>query len=158
MKLERKALIHFVDAGFGEGTAEWYKIGVDIEEMSVELNPDVEVVQNILNETSVRDNGYEPTLEVDPYYANPTDSIYPKLKEIAMNRVTGDGCKTKYLEVIVDKDGSSYDAYQEDCLIKPTSYGGGTDGVAIPFTIYPAGNRVKGTVTIAGGVPTFSAE
>ena len=37
--------------------------------MSVELNPDTEVKKNILGETSVQDNGYEPSMSADPYYA-----------------------------------------------------------------------------------------
>ena len=157
-KLKRQALIHFVDATLGKDTPTWFKIGQDIEEMSVALNPEVEVKENIWNETSISDKGYKPQLEVTPYYANPTDAIYEPLKEIAMQRKSGDDCKTKYLEVIIeDASAASHEAYQEDCIIKPTSYGGGTDGVEIPYTIYPNGNRVKGTVTITGGVPTFKA-
>lgn len=156
MKLARKALLHYIDASFGSGSPEWFLIGKDIEEMSVELNPDTESVENILGETSVRDNGYEVSLSADPYYANPEDSIYPKLKDIAMNRLKGDECKTKILEVIIEDD-APYDAWIEDCIVKPQSYGGDTSGVSIPFDVLFNGNRKQGTVTLeADKKPTFS--
>ena len=43
-KLEREALMHYLDASFKKAaeTAEWAILGDDIEEMSVELNPDTE--------------------------------------------------------------------------------------------------------------------
>lgn len=155
MKLERKALLHYIDASFGSGSPEWFLIGKDIEDMSVDLNPDTETVKNILGETSVKDNGYEPSMSADPYYANPEDSIYDKIKEIAMQRLKGDACKTKILEVIIDGE-SPYEAYTEDVIVKPQSYGGGTEGVNIPFDVLFDGNRKKGTVEIADKVPTFT--
>lgn len=158
MKLERKSLAHYLDSTFGgEGTPKWFLLGVDLEELSVELNPDVETVKNILGQTSVRDKGYEPSTTVDPYYANPEDEIYEPIRDIALERKTGDACRTKILEVIIeDTEAAQHLAFQEDVVVKPTSYGGGTEGVAIPFDVHFAGNRTKGTVKIADGVATFT--
>lgn len=157
-KLERPALMHYIDASFGGvSSPKWFLIGKDIEEMSVELNPDTETVKNILGETSVRDNGYEPSMSADPYYANPDDSIYAKLKDIAMNRLKGDSCRTKILEVIVeDTSETKHSAWTEDVVVKPQSYGGDTSGFAIPFNVTFDGNRKAGTVTITSGTPTFT--
>lgn len=156
MKLEREAYATYIDASFGAGTPKWFLLGADLESASVELNPDIETVKNILGETSVKDNGYEPSMSVDPYKANPEDSIYPKIKEIAMQRKKGDACKTKILEVIIDpSDEEEHEAYTEDVMIKPTSYGGDTSGFAIPFNIHFHGNRKKGKATITSGVPEF---
>lgn len=147
----------FLDASFGGEGPNWFLIGKDIEEMSVELNPDVESKQNILGETAVVDNGYQPSMTADPYYANPEDSIYPKIKDIAFNRLTGDSCKTKILEVIVEDDAAeAHEAYIEDVVVKPQSYGGGTSGVNIPYDVHFDGNRKAGTVKIVDGVPTFT--
>ena len=159
MKLEREALMHFLDSTFNnsESSPSWFLIGKDIEEMSVELNPDTETTKNILGETTVKDNGYEPSMSADPYYANPEDSIYEKLCDIAMNRKKGDSCKTRLLEVIVENTSdSSHKAWIEDVIVKPQSYGGDTAGVAIPFDILFNGNRKEGTVTISSGTPTFT--
>lgn len=157
-KLARKAYATYLDATFGgTGSPNWYLVGKDIEDMSVELNPDTESKENILGETSVTDNGYTPSVSADPYYANPTDSIYPKIKAIAMERLKGDDCKTQILEVIIeDTSATSHEAYMEDVIVKPQSYGGDTSGFAIPFDVMFDGNRKKGTVTITDGVPTFT--
>lgn len=125
--------------------------------MSVELNPDIETVKNILGETSVKDNGFEPSVTADPYYANPDDSIYAKIKEIAMKRLKGDACKTKILEVIISPDDAgTHEAYTENVIVKPTSYGGDTSGFAIPFEVHFDGDRKDGTATITGGSVSFT--
>lgn len=158
MKLKRSYLLHYIDASFGgTGAPKWFLIGKDIEDMSVELNPDTETVKNILDESSVNDNGYEPSMSADPYYANPEDEIYPKLRDIAMNRLTGDDCKTKVLEVLIEGDTeSSHKAWIEDAIVKPQSYGGAQGGINIPFDVTFNGNREEGTVAISNKVPTFT--
>ncbi|MBQ8298024.1 MAG: hypothetical protein IJX77_09615 [Ruminococcus sp.] len=156
-KLKRSALAHYLDSTFGGETPSWYLIGKDVEDMSIELNPNVETATNILDETSVNDNGYEPSTEVDTYYANPSDGeFYEKLKDIAMNRQTGEACRTTILEVLIDKTAAPFDAWTEDVIIKPQSYGGATGGVRIPYSITFCGNRRQGTVTITDRVPVFT--
>lgn len=157
MKLTRGAHLFFVDTTMGSGTPSWYLVGKDIEEMNVDLGADTETIKNILDEVSVRHNGYEPSIEAEPFYADPADALYPKLKDIALNRKKGDDCKSKYLEVIIeDTEATSHSAWMEDCLIVPQSYGGDTSGFQIPFNVLPDGNRVQGTATMAGKVPTFA--
>lgn len=158
-KLKRSAHLFFIDASFGGETPEWFLVGKDVEDMSIELNPDTETTKNILDETSVNDNGYEPSIDVDTYYANPSDgTFYNKIKNIAMNRLTGEACITKCLEVLIDKTTGAYDAWQEDCMIKPQSYGGAQGGVRIPYQVMFCGNRTKGTATVTARVPTFTAD
>lgn len=157
-KLSRSHLLHYLDSAFSAaGSASWFLLGKDIEDMSVELNPDISSVKNVLDETSVEDNGYEPSLDLDTFYANPGDALYEKLKDIMMNRKTGDACKTKILEVVVDKTKGAYDAWTEDVIVKPQSYGGPQGGVNIPFNITFAGNRTQGSVSFSETVPTFTA-
>lgn len=154
-KLKRSYLLHFIDATFGGQTPSWFLIGKDISDMSVELNPDTSTVKNILDETVVNDNGYEPSVSADTYYANTDDAIYSKIKDISMNRLTGDDCKTKVMEVLIDTDGSTHDAWVEDCIVKPQSYGGAQGGVNIPYNIYFDGNRTAGTATKTGTPPAW---
>lgn len=162
MKLAREALVHYLDSTFGAtlASADWFKVGIDIEDMSVSLNPDTETIKNIWGESRVTDNGYEPSMDADPYYANPDEAIYPKLRDIAMSRIKGDGCKTLILEVIVeDTEDTNHLAYVEEVIVKPQSYGGGTAGVNIPYNVAFNGDRKKGYVTAASlvsGTPVFA--
>lgn len=162
MKLARKALVHFLDSSFANtlASATWFKVGIDMEELSVSLNPDTESIKNIWGESRVTDNGYEPSIDADPYYANPDETIYPKIRDIAMDRLTGDECKTLILEVIVeDTEATNHLAYVEEVIVKPQSYGGGTAGVNIPYNLSFNGGRKKGYVTatsLTSGNPTFT--
>lgn len=99
-KLKRSHLMHLLDSTFGGETPSWFLIGKNIEDMSMDLGPDTATVKNILDETDVNDNGYEPSLSVETYYANTEDAIYEKIKSIALDRLVGDDCKSKYLEVL----------------------------------------------------------
>lgn len=163
MKLERSALRHFLDTTFENDaeTAQWELIGDGIEEMMVELNPDVETVKDILGQSKTKDNGYEASMDADPYYADPETKLYPKLRDIALERKTGDACKTLLLEVIVeDTEAENHLAYTQESLVKPQSYGGDTSGLSIPFNVAENGQRVKGYVSaesLKTGNPTFTA-
>lgn len=160
-KLKRSAHLFYIDASFNTSSSSpsWFLVGKDVEDMSVELNPDVETKKNILDETTVNDNGYEPSISVDTYYANPSDgTFYTKLKNIAMNRQTGEACRTRVLEVLVDSSSSPYNAWTEEAVIKPQSYGGAQGGVAIPYNVHFDGNRKQGTATLSADkkTPTFT--
>lgn len=166
MKLNREAMAHYLDAAFNTKIADASKaqfeiLGDDIEELSVELNSDMETLKNILGQTRTVDNGYEPSIEADPFYADPDKALYPKIRDIALGRLKGDACKTLLLEVIVeDTEATTHTAYLREVMVKPTSYGGGTEGLNFPFEISEDGASVKGTVTAASvqsGNPTFTA-
>mgnify|MGYP004706089821 CR=1 FL=1 len=162
-KIERKYLAHYLDAGFGiKGTEEstytpsYVRLGADLEEYNEELNPDVSVNKNILGEQSVVHNGYEVQSDVDPYYAYAGDKLFEQLSEIANGRKTGSACQTTKVDVLLKSDGSVEWAYREDVYVIPNSVGGDTSGVQIPFTVYNAGNRVKGTWNVSSKTFTES--
>lgn len=142
---ERKYLMHFIDVNFGSGTPNYYRIGEDLEEYNEALNPQVEVKTNILGAQRVQHKGYQVQSEVSPFYAYEDDPLFPKLADIANERKTGDACKTTKVDVLVNEDGTQQWAYREDVYVVPSSVGGDTSGVQIPFTLYNAGNRTAGT-------------
>lgn len=162
-KAERKYLAHFIDSAFDATykATSYVRLGADLEEYIIELNPDVETKKNILGENSVAVNGYEASSSVDPYYYEYDDSLSQKVWDIGMNRITGDGCKTSVVDVLL-KPGATADAaatvveaWREDCYVVPESIGGDTSGVQMPFTIHRAGNRTKGTFDLS--TKTFTA-
>jgi hypothetical protein len=152
MKAERKYLAHYLDGNFDltYGETNYVRIGKDLEEFSIELSPNIETKANILGENSVLHTGYETTASADPVYYEYDDTLTEKVMEIAMLRKAGDSCKTSYVEVLLKPGTSSTDAptvvraVREDVLLIPTSYGGDTAGVQIPFTINFNGNRIEG--------------
>lgn len=157
MKAERKYLAHYLDAAFDitYTATNYVRIGKDLEDFSVELNPDIETRKNIIGENSVVHNGYESTADADPVYYEYDDALTEKIMEIAMMRKTGDACKTTYVEVLL-KPGADdaaaptvIRAVREDVLLIPTSYGGDTSGVQVPFSVNFTGNRVAGTFDLA---------
>lgn len=167
-KIERKYMGHFLDTAFipdknSTATPSWYRIGEDLEEYNVDLNPDTEVVKNILGTTKFNHNGYEPSADADPFYARVGDPLFAKLQDIVDNRHQGDQCKTSALEVHLWENSSgsttSFVAYRQFCYCVPSSYGGDTSGYQIPFTVNYVGDRIKGTFTPDGsGSGTFTAD
>ena len=158
-RLTRGASRTFLDSSFGSGTTKWWRMGKYTDEMSVSLNPDISVNKNVWDETYTEDNGYEPSMDSQTYYADPTDAIYPKIRDIAMNRKKGDDCKTSILEVIIeDTEAAKHRAWKEDVIVKVEEYGGGTAGFTLPFSVHFDGNRQEGSVTIADGEVTWSDE
>lgn len=164
-KLEREAFITCLDSVFNKKLADSSKadfeiIGDDIEELRVELNAETEQTRNILGQTKTRDSGYSPSFDATPYYADPEKKMYPKLRDICMERLKGDACKTLLLEIIIeDTEATTHTAYIREVMVKPTSYGGSTDGFDIPFTVSEDGAWEKGTVTsasITDGAPVFT--
>jgi hypothetical protein len=152
MKAERKYLAHYLDGNFDLTYADtnYVRIGKDLEEFVVELSPNIETKANILGENSVLHTGYETTASADPVYYEYDDTLTEKIMEIAMLRKSADSCKTSYVEVLLKPGTTSSDAptvvraVREDVLLIPTSYGGDTAGVQVPFTINFNGNRVEG--------------
>lgn len=152
MKLKREAHAFYIKAGT---MTNFFLVGKGIDDMSVEMNGSFEQTKDITGGTAVSDTGYQPQVSVEPYYANPDDEIYPFLKDLMMNRKSGDDAKAKYLEVIVeDTEASTHDAWQEDCRIEIVSYGGDTSGLQIAYNVWPDGNRQQGTVADVKN-PTF---
>lgn len=144
-KIERKYLIHYIDSTFGSATPNYERIGKDLEEYNIELNPDVETKKNIWGETSNTVKGYEPSADVETYYAREGDPLFTQLAEIVNTRSTGRKLETTVVDLLVTESGTVTWTYREDVLVVPQSIGGDTGGVQIPYQIMYNGNRVKGT-------------
>lgn len=163
--IERKYLAHYLDSSFGAVSTTYVRLGKNLEEYNEELNPDVEVTKNILGEQSVQHSGYEVQSDVDPfYYEDYDDALSNKIMELANTRATGDKCKTTMVDVLLKPGTSEGDAptavwaYREDVYVIPTSVGGDTSGIQTPFTVYKAGNRVKGTWNVTAKTFTPASE
>lgn len=150
--LERKYLAHFVDAAFDKtGSATNYvRLGADLEELAVEMNPTIESSKNILGESTAVLEGYEVSAGIDPYYISHDEALSEKLMEIVDHEQTGDNCKTTAVDVWL-KAGETPDdppvvvrAVRRDVIVAVQSYGGDTKGINIPFELHGSTNKVVG--------------
>ena len=150
MKIERKYMAHYLNAHFAndsEDTAEYVRLGKDLEEYSPELSANVEKKQNILGNTSVTIDSYQKQGEVSPYYAEKGDPLFTKLQAIIDGSLVLDDLKTDIVEVkLWDAESSgAFPAVREECYIEVVSYGGDTTGYQIPFNVHYTGVKTKGT-------------
>ena len=150
MKIERKYMAHYLNAHFAndsEDTAEYVRLGKDLEEYSPELSANVEKKQNILGNTSVTIDSYQKQGEVSPYYAEKGDPLFTKLQAIIDGSLVLDDLKTDIVEVkLWDAESSgAFPAVREECYIEVSSYGGDTTGYQIPFNVHYTGVKTKGT-------------
>ena len=116
------------------------------------MNANVDTKNNILGETSVTLDSYQPQATADPFYAVVGDPMFERLQGIIDERQTLDDLKTTVVEVHLWESASgaagSYVGYREDVIIEVSSYGGDTTGYQIPFNVHHTGNRVKGTFAL----------
>jgi len=161
--IERKYLFHFVDAAFNrlaEGAealpndTQYVRLGKHLQQYSEELNPQVTTNNNILGEQVVLHTGYQVSSTAEPYYAETGDPLWEKLQEIANKRIMGDGCETTRIDGLMDDEGNVLWAYMESCKVIPTSLGGDTTGVQIPFQVHNNGNRRRVNFDLATKIAT----
>lgn len=161
-RMQRKLMAHYIDSTFGGTTASWYRLGKDLEEYNVELNPDIEQNKNIIGENTFTHNGYEVSADAEPFYAREGDPLFEQLQTIVDTQAQYEGCKTSVLDVHSWEPGTtsgSYKAYKQDVYVVPTSYGGDTSGYQIPFTVYYSGAKTPGYFTPdSAGSGTFVAD
>lgn len=183
--VERRYLAHFISVTFDVNASpgtnddgqEYVRIGSYLEQYQEELNPQVDVRQNILGEQYVVHNGYQVQSNAEPFYIDIESggrdkALSDRLQEIANDRLNGDKCRTFRVDALFSwkttTEGTtevstltSDWAYREECVLVPQSVGGDTSGVQIPFQVLNTGNRKKGTMTWTmdvGGKFTLAAE
>ena len=146
-------MAHYVDGSLIAETPAFYRLGQDLEEFNVDMNPEFESVKNILGASSTQMKGYDPQSSVSPYYADKDDGLHPKLQKIIDTRATGADTSTTAIEVHLWEEDAvatgSYVAYKEDATFVINSYGGDTAGYQIEFDVKYNGNRTKGLFNLA---------
>lgn len=155
--LERKYLAHYIDAAFDlKGTnTNYVRVGEGIEELSISMNPEVETTQDIIGNNSATLKSYDISADVDPYYYSTDDALSEKLQEICDFELTGDACKTTWVDVWL-KPGATPDAApivinatRREVIVAVQSYGGDTGGVQIPFSVNGSKNKTQGDFDIS---------
>ena len=159
--VQRELFKVFMDVG-ESSTAEWEVIGDKIEEMSLEMNPNVETVTDILGITSTTLDKYEVQTSVSPFRAKKESKIFATLYDIVKEQKTLSDVEKTFLCVnLFDAAGSdgntAYSAWTQRGIVAVQSYGGGTTGLDIPFNVHWIGTRTHGTVSISSnGAVSFT--
>lgn len=147
-KIKRQFMGHMINAKLPSETTDIYeRLGDDLEEYNVEMNANIETKNNILGETSVVLDSYQPQASVEPYRAKIGSAMFERLQGIIDERQTLDDLKSDVLEVHLweDQVSGAYVAYKEEVIIEVSTYGGDYTGYQIPFNIHYTGVRTKGT-------------
>lgn len=157
--IPREQVAHLLDAAFGtEQTPLFYRIGEDLEEFNVELNPDVETRKNIIGKKRVVHRGYDVSATVDTFYAYKGDPLFEYLEGVIDHLHKGDKLRTKSYDVHFH-DGTpvlGYKCIQDDCYVIPTQYGGDTSNYRIGYQIQYLGNRVEGKFVATASEKRFT--
>lgn len=129
----------------------WDVLGKDNDDLNKELNPDTETSKNVLGEATFKHNGYEPEVNVDPYYADDESPLHEKLLAAAVQEKYGDAdIKGYFVEAVFERAENgvlSGTGYRREAYIVPQSTGGDTAGFGIPFTVNPVGPMTEVTVS-----------
>lgn len=139
-------------------------IGKDLDDLSIDTNPDTEQNKNVLGESNFSHNGYTPSIAVE-YIARTEDAIYPILQKIANELSVSDEDITMDLivatltEEVKESDTKTLtgSGFKVPARIVVDNDGGSTSGYAISFTAYESGNRIQGTVSVSKREVTFTA-
>lgn len=156
-KAARKLLMTYVDVS-GSEVPEWELVGRGVEESSIELNPNTETITDILGITETAVTKWEPNQSFEPNTVKGGSKLNFKLHQIWQDKKPE--LLSKFNVLIVYAyigESTTFEAeMQKNCTINITSIGGSAY-VDMPIEISFSNDSTKGTVTIADGVPTFTA-
>ena len=132
----------FADVGEAD-SPEWELQGDRIEELSLEMNPNVETVTDVTGVTATTLDKYE--------------ELCAWLYSVVRNKKTLTDVEKNFccVNIFAGSEGQ-YDAWTQKAIVAVQSYGGNTKGLQIPYNIHWIGERTYGTAAIAGGKLTFT--
>lgn len=159
---ERKLLVTAVNVGTG-ALPVWERIGVEIEDSSIELNADVQTITDILGVTTTKVNKLEMQQSFEPFTIKGGSKLAVKLEDILQrNALTEFGT----FDVLIIRgyitsgtaSGTDFKLNAEKhihCTVIPTSIGG-SSSVDMPVTVYFSNDKTLGTVNNYRGTITFT--
>ena len=149
-KLKTSQYLRFIDTTPSGSTPTWKVVGIGVEEMSTDFNPQVDTIKWIIEDSARNDhtsNQKQSSVTQKAYKNDPCFEFVNDGRD-----------KLNYVTHILEVDtwsGSegSYAAKMSDGLITVTSY----SGEEVEYDLYFNGDPKDGTVAITAGVPTFTA-
>lgn len=148
-------------ANVGEGSAyEWELLGDRVEEMSLTMNPNIETISDVTGLTETTLDKYQVQTEVSPMRARRDSKLFGILYDIVRHEKVLSQVEREFLCVAVfdqggGQDAKTYAAWKQRGIIAVDSFGGGTTGLDIPFSIYWVGAKTHGSFSLE--TKTFTA-
>jgi hypothetical protein len=142
-----------VTVSYTGASSGWEALGKDNDDLSKELNPDTETGKNVLGETTFTHSGYEPEVDLDPYYMDPSRNMYAHLLDIALQEKYGEAdCIGYFAEAFFTAANEETKTMTGYCYVRqawfvPQSTGGDTAGYNIPYNIHPIGAMTKKAIS-----------
>lgn len=161
-KADRKLEMIFVNTGTAGGPEyKWELQGRGVEDASIEYNHDVEQTNDILGMTDTDVSSSKPSMELDPNTIRGGQKLNEKLLDIERRQATSEFGTFDVLLVHCYLGTATTGPFAAEvhhgCTVVPTSLGG-SNYVGLPMNIYLSNDCELGTVAIANGVPTFTAD
>lgn len=155
-RIKREEFKLFADVG-ASSAPEWELQGGRIEDMSLEMNPNVETVTDVTGVTETTLDKYEKQTSVSPYYAKRDSKMAAWLYNVVREEKTLSDVEKTFcvVNIFAGSDGA-YDAWTQKGVVAVQSFGGDTKGLQIPYNIHWTGEKVYGTASISNGVMTFT--
>ena len=147
----------------GDATATWEVLGKDNDELSKEMNNEVEETKNVLGESEVDVTAGNRTMTVDPYKLRNDSKFADEVYDI--NKYDKDGSDVEYpfMEVNTTKEVESksgeFEAWIQTAAVDLKSWGGDTKALGAPFDIHFIGKKTHGSYNPSTGkfTPATSA-
>lgn len=143
--IKRKEHKLFANAGTEENP-EWELQGDRNEDLSTELNPNVESGEDVTGQVYADLDKYEEETDVETYRLKRESKWAQKLYDIYRNRKTLTDTVHTFCVVntFAGSDGA-YDAWIQKAVVAIQSAGGDTKGTNMPYNIHWIGDRTYGT-------------
>lgn len=158
-KAQRKYLVTAVDisdaafngGGFNPSSAEWFIVGLGVEDSSIEYNPDTETVTDILGITETTVNKLETEQDLDPMTVRGGSKLAKKLYELLRDMDLSKFSMFNVMQIhayAADNASGPFPAeVHKNCTLTPQSLGGDSY-VDMPININFSNDKVLGTANI----------
>lgn len=143
--IARKEFRHFANVGTSS-KSEWELLGEGIEDLSREMNNNVETKTDILGNNSTTVTKGNQVSSFDPFKCRRDSKLFAKLYQIYTDDLELSDVEMEFLEVsIFDKEeDGTYKAIKQKGAIDLKSVGGDTTGLDMPFDVNYIGEKTKG--------------
>jgi len=150
-KIKRSQVVTFLDTTPNASSATWKPLGIGVNDYGIDYNAQVDTEKWILEDSARNDHTSNQKQGSVTQKCYKNDAVF----EFVANGRDKLNYKTQILDVDVwNGNGTSYPAKLSQGIITITSYMG--ENAEIEYDLLYDGDPVEGSVTITGGVPSFS--